>query len=92
MSSHNHEINPNSKIQVDGIAKSRKSLSSVIPANPGPARRTRLWQAGRGPGQAPESRKDMQFWTPAFAGVTALVSSYERSFVICHSCQVLFIS
>jgi hypothetical protein len=81
MSSHNHEINPNSKIQVDGIVKSPKSLSSVIPANP-----------GSGPGQAPESRKDMQFWTPAFAGVTALVSSYERSFVICHSCQVLFIN
>jgi len=45
----------------------------VIPANPGPARRTRLWQAGRGPGQAPESRffEHLQnVWTPVFTGVT----------------------
>ena len=44
-----------------------KSHFSVIPANPGPARRTRLWQAGRGPGQAPESSLFIDFqstWTP----------------------------
>jgi len=25
----------------------------------------------------PESRKNKQFWTPAFAGVTVLMTSYE---------------
>ena len=68
----------------DGFVKSQEMAFPVIPANPGPARRTRLWQAGRGPGQAPESRKNKHFWTPATlsrrkpgAGVTALMSFYE---------------
>ena len=58
----------------DTFAKSQEVVFCVIPANPGPARRTRLWQAGRGPGQAPESRNNKHFWTPASAGVTALVT------------------
>jgi hypothetical protein len=49
-------------------------ISPVIPANP-----------GSGPGQAPESRKNKYFWTPAGvypersrrAGVTALVAFCE---------------
>jgi hypothetical protein len=59
----------------------------VIPANPGPAHRTRLRQAGRGPGQAPKSRKDKHFWTPAGvypersrrAGVTPLMTFYREN-------------
>jgi hypothetical protein len=58
---------------LDGIVKSPKSAFFVIPANPGPARRTRLWQAGRGPEQEPESGVLMDLqntWTPSFNGVT----------------------
>jgi hypothetical protein len=40
--------------------------SPVIPANPGSS-----------PGQAPESRKNKHFWTPAFAGVPALMTFCE---------------
>jgi len=63
----------NPKFKFDGFAKSREMSFSVIPANPGPARRTRLWQAGRGPGQAPESSLPIELqntWTPFFNGVT----------------------
>ena len=42
----------------------RLAAVAVIPADPGPARRTRLWQAGRGPGQAPESRETD--WIPPY--------------------------
>jgi hypothetical protein len=59
--------------EVDSLVNTQKMASPVIPANPGPARRTRLWQAGRGPGQAPESRKNKHFWTTVFTGVTTLV-------------------
>jgi len=50
----------------DGLVRSAKASFSAIPANP-----------GSGPGQAPESRKNKQFWTPAFAGVTVLMTFYE---------------
>jgi hypothetical protein len=53
-------------INDDGFVKSQEMAFPVIPANP-----------GSGPGQAPESRKNKHFWTPAFAGVTALMSFYE---------------
>jgi hypothetical protein len=42
------------------LARSRRSPLSVIAADP-----------GSGPGQAPESSNSKEFWTPAFAGVTA---------------------
>ena len=41
--------------------------SLVIPANPG---------SGSGTGAAIQENK--HFWTPTFAGVTALMTSYER--------------
>jgi hypothetical protein len=68
-------------VEIDELVKSQEMTLPVIPANPGPARRTRLWQAGRGPGQAPESMETKNFWTPATlsrrkpgAGVTAFMT------------------
>jgi hypothetical protein len=59
-------ISRRTKSQLDSprAHSSRFAAVVVIPANPGPARRTRLWQAGRGPGQAPESRE--KDWIPPY--------------------------
>jgi hypothetical protein len=50
----------------DELAKNRNSATHVIPANPGSC-----------PGQAPESRYFIMFWTPAFAGVTTRETFYD---------------
>jgi len=42
--------------------------SPVIPATP-----------GSGPGQAPESRNNKHFWTPAFAGVTTFYEIVKKT-------------